>query len=151
MAQVKVYFTFDDGRRGALTVDETRKDGLIGALVHNATTMLSEVPVAERQIGFMKAVGALAASAGERVSDEITKERVETACENAHWNPGHPCEWALKTPAGQLHCGRCGCNLSATEKLLPNLARMAEKRDKDGKITVGCKHPERNQGKGWKR
>jgi hypothetical protein len=155
---VKVYFTLDDGRRGALVVPTDKRDGLIATMVAAAAPggpgAHPSVPVQERSISFAQAMKAAAATAtAERVSEDIQRERVETACFNSHWKSGGNCEWLFQTPEGRTYCGRCGCNLSATERgIVPNLAALVEKRNpKTGKIVRGCKHPEREQGKGWKR
>lgn len=100
------------------------------------------VPIEERDLALSAMLKAgLSILTGQRVSEDIIKERISVCSE--------PCEYLRRTPSGQYYCGICGCNLSIDGRI--NLAAMVEKRDASGKVTEGCKHPERSQGKGWKR
>lgn len=74
---------------------------------------------------------------GRRVSDEIRREREGTCAK---------CEWVRQTPGGAYWCGRCGCGVSPEYRAIVNLAAYAERLP-----GWGCKHPERSQGKGWRR
>lgn len=82
-------------------------------------------------------MGALA----KRVDDETRAERVAICATCDH----------LRSDGDQQFCGVCKCNISAASGRVFNLAAVEEKRGKAGQIVRGCKHPERAQGKGWRR
>ena len=78
-----------------------------------------------------------AAAKGDYVSDEIIKERL---------NICRTCEFRRVTEQGNEWCGVCGCKISPDGRKIDNLAAHVEDLPK-----YGCKHINRNTGKGWKR
>lgn len=92
----------------------------------------------------------VAALGGEYVTPEVQAQR-EAICA--------ACDMSQKSKKG-LTCGVCGCGVDISLKRIRNLAAYVEKLDPNTTLTVmgveigkgatwGCKHPERNQGKGW--
>jgi len=80
------------------------------------------------------AAGAIGAVlTGRKVADEVRVER-EGTCAG--------CEHVRKDARG-MFCNLCGCGIGGR---ILNLAAYEE--ELPGR---GCKHPERGQGKGWKR
>lgn len=137
----KVFATLDDGSRIAISVPEQHRDTVLAAWRRNALD--PNIPEQAREIALWDMARAAWITANaKRVSDEIREERFAT-CEK--------CEYARQTALnGQAYCSLCKCNLSPTEKLLPNLAAIEERLPE-----WGCHHPQRFHPtapkKGWER
>lgn len=102
---------------------------------------IAPIKVEDRQLGLADAAKAIAFTLSlPRVADEIKTEREDTCM---------TCEYVRKTEGtGQTFCSLCKCNI---RNPILNLAALEEQRDEQGNVKEGCKHPERSQGKGWKR
>ncbi len=96
----------------------------------------------------------IAALGGSYVDVATQREREATCATCDH----------VKTDAAGPWCGVCGCGVGGDIMRVRNLAAYAEKLDPNttveitayGKeigrgVTWGCKHPQRAQGKGWRR
>ena len=85
-----------------------------------------------------------AVTSAPKVSDEIAEERMETC---------RSCDLLRVDPAsGEQYCSLCGCKVQRSGWQISLLPRYEEgPKNEAGQVAWGCKHPERAQGKGWKR
>ena len=107
----------------------------VGGSGNGITPMLA---IGDRDITLSEAFKAgIAAFTAKRVGKEVLEERVGIC---------GTCEFARSTVDGQMFCGICSCNLSADPKAIINMAALEENLP-----AYGCAHPDRADGKGWRR
>lgn len=127
----KIFATLDTGERIAFFCVAKHEDTYVKRLKSNVERTIE----AEQEITFKRAAVAFAAMLlAPDVSEEIRDER-RAICAT--------CPMLRKRPKSeQKFCNKCHCNIGGSDDLTSKAENLPH---------WGCKHPQRGNGKGWKR